>query len=97
MRTESNPIPSGGHLGRAWRWFIVDFLGIFREMRLNYLPPLMVYLAAGVSAFTGIIESFFVDDYREPRRPGDPHRYGPDRQPLEPAVIGSNHFLKRKA
>jgi len=47
---------------RAWRWFIVDFLGIFREMRLSYLPPLMVYLAAGVSAFTGIIESFFVKD-----------------------------------
>ena len=22
---------------RAWRWFIVDFLGIFREMRLSYL------------------------------------------------------------
>jgi MFS family permease len=47
---------------RAWRWFIVDFLGIFREMRLSYLPPLMVYLAAGVSGFTGIIETFFVKD-----------------------------------
>ena len=47
---------------RALRWFIVDFLGIFREMRLSYLPPLMVYLAAGVSGFTGIIESFFVKD-----------------------------------
>jgi MFS family permease len=40
----------------------VDFLGIVREMRLSYLPPLMVYLAAGVSGFTGIIESFFVKD-----------------------------------
>jgi hypothetical protein len=45
-----------------WRWFTVDFLGIVREMRLSYLPPLMVYLAAGVSGFTGIIESFFVKD-----------------------------------
>jgi hypothetical protein len=45
-----------------WRWFTVDFLGIFREMHLSYLPPLMVYLAAGVSGFTGIIESFFVKD-----------------------------------
>jgi len=97
MRTESNPIPSGGHLGRAGRWFIVGFLGIFREMRLSYLPPLMVYLAVGVSAFTGIIESFSVDDYREPRRPGDPHRYGLARQPLEPAAIGGNHILNRKA
>ena len=29
-------------------------------MRWSYLPPLMVYLAAGISGFTGIIESFFV-------------------------------------
>ena len=31
-------------------------------MRWSYLPPLMVYLAAGVSGFTGIIESFFIKD-----------------------------------
>jgi MFS family permease len=49
-------------LKRLWRWFFVDFLGVAREMRWSYLPPLMVYLAAGVSAFTGIIESFFVKD-----------------------------------
>jgi len=47
---------------RFWIWFTQDFLGIFREMRWSYLPPLMVYLAAGVSGFTGIIESFFVKD-----------------------------------
>lgn len=29
-------------------------------MRREYLPPLMVYLAAGIAGFTGIIESFFV-------------------------------------
>jgi hypothetical protein len=62
MQTETNPMPSGGLFGRTWRWFTVDFLGIFREMRLSYLPPLMVYLAAGVSGFTGIIESFFVKE-----------------------------------
>ena len=47
---------------RIWTWFTRDFLGIFREMRWSYLPPLMVYLAAGISAFTGIIESFFVKE-----------------------------------
>ncbi|MGD8303126.1 MAG: hypothetical protein PVI55_11960 [Desulfobacterales bacterium] len=47
---------------RFWSWFVRDFLGIFREMRWSYLPPLMVYLAAGISAFTGIIESFFVKE-----------------------------------
>ncbi len=45
-----------------WNWLKNDFLGIFREFRLSYLPPLMVYFAAGVSSFTGIIESFFVKD-----------------------------------
>lgn len=54
--------PATGLPGRLWQWFSVDFLGIAREMRLSYLPPLMVYLAAGVSGFTGIIESFFVKD-----------------------------------
>lgn len=39
-----------------------DFFGIIREMRWTYVPPLMVYLAAGISGFTGIIESFFVKE-----------------------------------
>ena len=43
-----------------WNWFSNDFLGIVREFRWSYLPPLMIYLAAGVSGFTGIVESFFV-------------------------------------
>lgn len=33
------------------------------RMRLSYLPPLMVYLAAGVSGLTGIVGTFFVKDY----------------------------------
>jgi MFS family permease len=44
------------------RWISNDFVGIFREFRWSYLPPLMVYFAAGVSGFTGIIESFFVKE-----------------------------------
>ena len=44
------------------KWLKGDFLGIFREFRPSYLPPLMVYFAAGVSGFTGIIESFFVKE-----------------------------------
>jgi MFS family permease len=47
---------------RFWQWFVKDFLGIFKEMRWSYVPPLMVYLAAGISGFTGIIESFFVKE-----------------------------------
>jgi hypothetical protein len=43
-------------------WFRSDFLGLFRGMRWSYVPPLMVYFAAGVSGFTGIIEAFFVKE-----------------------------------
>ncbi|MCU0937342.1 MAG: hypothetical protein MUF66_15100, partial [Gammaproteobacteria bacterium] len=32
-------------------------------MRWSYLPPLMVYLAAGVSGLTSIVGTFFVKDY----------------------------------
>ena len=47
---------------RFYGWLKTDFFGIFGEMRWSYLPPLMVYLAAGISGFTGIIESFFVKE-----------------------------------
>ncbi|NJD04892.1 MAG: folate/biopterin family MFS transporter [Methylococcaceae bacterium] len=32
-------------------------------MRWSYLPPLMVYLSAGISGLTGIVGTFFVKDY----------------------------------
>ncbi len=46
-----------------WRWFDANFLHLARELRLSYLPPLMVYLAAGISGLTGIVGTFFVKDY----------------------------------
>lgn len=49
-------------VSRLWTWINDDLLSLFREMRWSYLPPLMVYFAAGVSGFTGIIESFFVKE-----------------------------------
>ena len=36
--------------------------GLACDMRWSYVPPLMVYFAAGVSGFTGIIEAFFVKE-----------------------------------
>ena len=50
-------------LGAVWRWFDANILEIGRELRLSYLPPLMVYMAAGVSGLTGIVGTFFVKDY----------------------------------
>ena len=43
-------------------WFKLNLLGLTRQMRWSFLPPLMVYFAAGASGFTGIIESFFVKE-----------------------------------
>jgi len=39
------------------------FTDLGREMRLEYLPPLMVYLASGISGLTAIVGTFFVKDY----------------------------------
>ncbi len=50
-------------LKRIYGWIDRNILGLGREMRLSYLPPLMVYLAAGVSGLTGIVGTFFVKDY----------------------------------
>ncbi len=44
-------------------WFADNFVELGREMRLSYLPPLMVYVAAGVSGLTGIVGTFFVKEY----------------------------------
>jgi len=46
-----------------YHWFDRTILELGREMRLSYLPPLMVYLAAGVSGLTGIVGTFFVKEY----------------------------------
>lgn len=45
------------------RWLDENFFEIGRELRLSYLPPLMVYLAAGVSGLTSIVGTFFVKEY----------------------------------
>jgi hypothetical protein len=45
------------------RWIDTNILALKREMRWSYLPPLMVYMAAGVSGLTGIVGTFFVKDY----------------------------------
>jgi len=44
-------------------WFDRTVLELGREMRLSYLPPLMVYVAAGVAGLTGIVGTFFVKEY----------------------------------
>ena len=54
--------PGRGPVAALARWFDTNCASLGREMRLSYLPPLMVYLAAGVSGLTGIVGTFYVKE-----------------------------------
>jgi hypothetical protein len=45
------------------RWLDRAIFDLGRQMRLSYLPPLMVYLSAGISGLTAIVGTFFVKEY----------------------------------
>jgi len=45
------------------RWRDTNVFSLGRETGLSYLPPLMVYVAYGISGLTGIVGTFFVKDY----------------------------------
>ncbi len=44
------------------RWVDANIFSLGREMRLSYLPPLMVYVAAGISGLTSIVGTFYVKE-----------------------------------
>lgn len=50
-------------LRHVFQWIDRNILSLGRDMRLSYLPPLMVYVAYGISGLTGIVGTFFVKDY----------------------------------
>ena len=45
------------------RWLDTILLDLVRQMRWSFLPPLMVYLAFGISTITTIVGTFFVKEY----------------------------------
>lgn len=49
--------------GAIGRWVDETIFDLGRQFRWSYLPPLMVYLAAGISGLTAIVGTFFVKDY----------------------------------
>ena len=53
----------GSMLTAAQEWFKRTFIDIFRQLRWSFLPPLMVYFAAGISGLTAIVGTFFVKEY----------------------------------
>lgn len=48
---------------KVLHWIDRNILELGREMRFSYLPPLMVYMAAGIQGLTGIVGTFFVKEY----------------------------------
>lgn len=45
------------------RWIDETIFELGRQLRWSYLPPLMVYFAAGVSALTAVVGTFFIKEY----------------------------------
>jgi hypothetical protein len=60
---ERKPPQTEPMLRSLGNWFDETILDFGRQLRLSYLPPLMVYLAAGVSGLTAIVGTFFIKDY----------------------------------
>ena len=58
----STVTPTTGFVSAVGRWLDANILALGREMRLSYLPPLMVYAAAGISGLTGIVGTFYVKE-----------------------------------
>ena len=50
-------------LAGTLRWLDVNIFALGRELRLSYLPPLMVYVAFGFQGITSVVGIFFVKDY----------------------------------
>jgi hypothetical protein len=46
-----------------FKYILTAFTDLPRQFRLSYLPPLMVYAAAGISGLTTIVGTFFIKDY----------------------------------
>lgn len=49
--------------GRLHRWLGLVWGDLVQQMRWSFLPPLMVYVAAGVSGLSAVVGTFFVKDY----------------------------------
>jgi hypothetical protein len=62
MRKYQQP-HTGGIIGAVWRWFDRSILALGREFRLSFMPPLMVYMAAGIAGITSVVGAFYVKEH----------------------------------
>jgi BT1 family len=53
---------ASGFAAAVLGWIDRNILALGREMRLSYLPPLMVYAAAGISGLTSVVGTFYVKE-----------------------------------
>ena len=60
MQPENTPSSTGA---QPWKWVERNIVGVVRQVRVDYLPPLMVYAAAGISGLTAIVGTFFIKEY----------------------------------
>ena len=44
------------------QWFHNNIVSIVSDFKISYLPPLMVYMAAGISGLTAIVGTFYVKE-----------------------------------
>lgn len=63
VKNSFGTVQKNRHVNKFVKWFDKNIIELFRQLRLSYLPPLMVYMAAGISGLTGIVGTFFVKDY----------------------------------
>jgi hypothetical protein len=70
LRMATTPPPASGtpapsptrHGAVVWGWLDSTIFDLGRQMRWSYLPPLMVYVAYGISGLTGIVTTFYVKE-----------------------------------
>ena len=48
---------------RVYNYLKEIIIGLRYQLKWSYLPPLMVYVAAGISGLTGIVGTFFIKEY----------------------------------
>ncbi len=59
----SDPAQSDGIVQTVSRWFDAVVLDLGRQIRWSFLPPLMIYFAAGAAGLTAVVGTFFVKEY----------------------------------
>ena len=50
-------------VSKVAEWFDATILDLRRQFRWSFVPPLMVYFAAGLASLAGIVGTFFVKEY----------------------------------